>query len=106
MATQQRSFTIEKRSKFLFFFKKWRIRRIYARPGDQITLTSRSSFDVWFPPLRNPVDIVANEGSPSNQITLNVKADAMPGRYEFSLFCYDDNQMAIGKSSPSMIIRR
>jgi len=104
MSSNQRSYSIEKRPKLLFFSKKWRIKKIRARRGEEITMTSRTSFDVWFPPGRNPIEAFNTSKTTSNRLTLKVKEDAQPGEYEFSVFCYDDNKMAVGNSSPRMII--
>lgn len=104
MSSNQRSYNIEKRPKLLFFSKKRRIKNIRVRKGETFILTSRTSFDVWFPPGRNPIEEFNASESTSNRLTLKVREDAQPGEYEFSVFCYDDNKMAVGNSSPRMII--
>lgn len=104
MSSNQRSYNIEKSAKFIIFSKKWRIKKIRVRKGETFILTSRTSFDVWFPPGRNPIEEFNSSKATSNKLTLKVKEDAQPGEYEFSVFCYDDNKMAVGNSSPRMII--
>jgi len=104
MKSHQKEFSIEKRNKLQVLSNRWKINPIVVKQGDEFIIRSTSEFDVWFPPGRNPVKDVSPPGNPPNVKKFKVNEDAKPGEYEFSAFCYDDNKMAEGNSSPRMII--
>jgi hypothetical protein len=104
MQSRPREYRIERKRKLFIFGRRWKVQKIYVRPGGEVTLSSTTSFDVWFPPGRNPLLNGVPMDSKQNKVTLKIKPDAQPGEYEYSIFCYDDNKMAVGKSSPRMEI--
>lgn len=85
---------------------KWIVHPFIAKRDEDIEWSSdnQTEFRIWFPDNRNPL---APGPSESQNGTLTRKVitgkDKVPdGRYPYSVFCYIDNTMAEGGTSPEM----
>lgn len=88
--------------------KKWKVNSIKVKATDdnEVTWTcDDSDFMIWFPPDWNPL-IGANQSGKTRSFTAQVRQDVLAGQtYQYSIFCYADNEMAEGSSPPTMIIQ-
>ena len=95
---------IEKRG---LFSKKWKIDPISVKAVDEneiVWSSSETDFVVWFPPDRNPL-VGSNQSGKTREFRATVKDTVKPGEtYQYSIFCYRENEMAECASSPEMII--
>lgn len=89
------------------FGKKWKVDSIKVKATDdnEVTWTCNDSdFMIWFPPDWNPL-VGTNQSGKTRLFTAQVRQDVSPGQvYQYSIFCYADNEMAEGNSPPTMII--
>jgi len=96
---------------------KFFVKKIVVRPGDTIRWSSKDTdFRIWFPKGRDPLNIGASdpirkEGTGNRDevfelIVPDCNGTPVKGTYPYSIFCYENNTMAEGNSSPEMIIKR
>jgi hypothetical protein len=88
------------------FSKKWKIEPIIVKAADEnevVWSSSETDFVVWFPPEWNPL-VGPNQSGKTREFHATVKDAVKLGTYQYSIFCYRENEMADCASSPEMII--
>lgn len=87
--------------------KKWKVDSIKVKATDdnEVTWTcDDSDFVIWFPPAWNPL-VGTNQSGKIRSFTAQVRQDVLSGQvYQYSIFCYADNEIAEGSSSPPEMI--
>lgn len=101
----------------------YRVETIDLEVGDKVIwMSDETDFKIWFPPGRDPLSIresrrvkkgqefrrtvpgSASESFENNMFELNT--DSNEERYQYSIFCYENNTFAEGNSMAEIIIRR
>lgn len=101
----------------------YRIDTIKLGVGDTVIwMSDDTDFKIWFPPGRDPLSIresrrvkkgqdfrrtvpgSATESFENNMFEMNT--DSTEEKYQYSIFCYENNKFAEGNSMAEIIIRR